>query len=406
MVRSGLDSIYCMFLFGGGPFEGQAFILKVNQPISSGNLRPFLNGGYRDFDCWASSTGGFYVFADSLSNAYLPRYASSNGGVTWNQRGLVTSSAANPFCVKSGSGDTAILMYYQTTTGLMDTTTAGITIARYREASLGSLTSIAFLTSIIPAGPQKDQFGAAWYSGTAWALYTTGAPGSRDIMCIVSTNDGVSYGSAIPVANSSSVDEYYFDITHYTLGTGGADIIYYYDSTGGPSNSTDKMMYTFSNVTAPSTFNPAEQFSEHYPQPSTRRYIPFLTEYYDGGGDVGAFWVGVDGSNRKVYFDRLLAITGIKKEPVSLPVKYSLRQNYPNPFNPVTKINFSIPKNEYVTLKVYDILGREVATIVDKEMTAGVYTVEIDGTRLSSGVYFYRLTSGNFIDTKKMVLLK
>lgn len=83
-----------------------------------------------------------------------------------------------------------------------------------------------------------------------------------------------------------------------------------------------------------------------------------------------------------------------------------LSQNYPNPFNPSTKINFSIPKAGFVTLKVYDMLGREVKTLVSDQLTAGEYVSEFDGALLSSGTYFYRIQAGDFVETKRMVLVK
>jgi hypothetical protein len=83
-----------------------------------------------------------------------------------------------------------------------------------------------------------------------------------------------------------------------------------------------------------------------------------------------------------------------------------LSQNYPNPFNPSTKINFAIPTSGLVRLKIFDMLGREVESIVNKEMTAGSYTVDFDASRLATGIYFYKLISGGFIETKKMVLVK
>jgi hypothetical protein len=84
----------------------------------------------------------------------------------------------------------------------------------------------------------------------------------------------------------------------------------------------------------------------------------------------------------------------------------SLSQNYPNPFNPSTTIKFSIPNTQFTTLKVYNILGREVATLVNEEKTPGNYEVQFNGSNLSSGVYFYRLQSGSFSEIKKFVLMK
>ncbi|NWG29452.1 MAG: T9SS type A sorting domain-containing protein [Ignavibacteriaceae bacterium] len=85
---------------------------------------------------------------------------------------------------------------------------------------------------------------------------------------------------------------------------------------------------------------------------------------------------------------------------------YKLQQNYPNPFNPTTSISFSIPKNGFVTLKVYDILGKEVAELVNEIKEAGNYSVTFNASELPSGIYFYTLTSGNFTATKKLILLK
>ena len=93
-------------------------------------------------------------------------------------------------------------------------------------------------------------------------------------------------------------------------------------------------------------------------------------------------------------------------DPGTVPAKYELLQNYPNPFNPVTKISYALPKNGYVTLKVYDMLGREVAELVNEVKTAGNYTVDFNAGNLSSGTYFYRLETNGFIDTKKMMIIK
>ena len=85
---------------------------------------------------------------------------------------------------------------------------------------------------------------------------------------------------------------------------------------------------------------------------------------------------------------------------------FIIKQNYPNPFNPSTKMNFSIPQSENVMLKIYDVLGRQITTLVNEEKPAGNYTVEFDGSNLPSGVYFYQIHAGDFIETKKMLLLK
>jgi hypothetical protein len=88
------------------------------------------------------------------------------------------------------------------------------------------------------------------------------------------------------------------------------------------------------------------------------------------------------------------------------PVKYSLHQNYPNPFNPSTTITYEVPSATHVTITVYDMLGREVSVPVNDRREAGAYQVRFDGSNLASGVYFYRLQAGDYVATKKLLLMK
>lgn len=106
--------------------------------------------------------------------------------------------------------------------------------------------------------------------------------------------------------------------------------------------------------------------------------------------------------------DSAFTIAGVTgtKEVSNTPESYELYQNYPNPFNPATQIKYSIPNNGFVTLKVYNILGQEVATIFSGTQKAGNYTANFDANKFASGVYFYRLQAGSFSSVKKMILIK
>lgn len=97
---------------------------------------------------------------------------------------------------------------------------------------------------------------------------------------------------------------------------------------------------------------------------------------------------------------------GVQNISSNVPDKYSLSQNYPNPFNPTTNLEFGIPELGNVSLKIYDGLGREIQTLVNGKFSPGNYKIDFDGSNLASGVYFYKLESGNFIETKRMMLLK
>jgi hypothetical protein len=90
----------------------------------------------------------------------------------------------------------------------------------------------------------------------------------------------------------------------------------------------------------------------------------------------------------------------------TIPNDYILYQNYPNPFNPTTTINFSVPKQSNITIKIYDALGRELNTLINGEKSAGNYSIEFNSSNLPSGIYFYRLKTAEFMQTKKMILLK
>jgi hypothetical protein len=91
---------------------------------------------------------------------------------------------------------------------------------------------------------------------------------------------------------------------------------------------------------------------------------------------------------------------------ISLPKNFELGQNYPNPFNPSTVITYSIPVSSIVTVRIYNILGDLITTIVNENKEAGSYNVNFDASRLGNGIYFYKLQAGNFTATKKMLLLK
>ena len=125
------------------------------------------------------------------------------------------------------------------------------------------------------------------------------------------------------------------------------------------------------------------------------------------GFDLGYinWWLKGCVINGKVMGDTSLVV-GIKNENNDIPSEFSLSQNYPNPFNPETVINYQLPVNSKVSLKVYDVLGNEVATLVNEEKPAGKYQVNFKGSNHASGVYFYKLTAGTFSETRKFVLLK
>jgi hypothetical protein len=142
--------------------------------------------------------------------------------------------------------------------------------------------------------------------------------------------------------------------------------------------------------------------------------IPSFSSKTIAVGDSAKYYVavGYGANNGKMLANMQLAqqkynqLTSVGSDLNYITSDYSLSQNYPNPFNPSTKISYQIPKNGFVTLKVYNALGKEVTTLVNAERTAGRYVVDFSAKGLTSGIYFYSIHSGSYFTTKKMILLK
>ena len=112
-------------------------------------------------------------------------------------------------------------------------------------------------------------------------------------------------------------------------------------------------------------------------------------------------WCGASG---KVWYTSLLV--NVTQNQKGIPQKYNIYQNYPNPFNPVTKIKFDIPAESNVNITIYNILGKEISNVVNERLASGSYEVNWDASNYPSGIYYYKLSAGNFNETKKMILLK
>ena len=143
---------------------------------------------------------------------------------------------------------------------------------------------------------------------------------------------------------------------------------------------------------------------------TARQILADVVAEYPNGYDIDiakhilAGVASVSGQTRS--FSKPQSPTATKEDSKILPDKFELFANYPNPFNPSTRIQYTIPKNTTVILKVFDVIGREVATLVNESKPAGYYEVQFDASRLSSGIYFYELRAGNYRSVKKMLLMK
>ncbi len=195
------------------------------------------------------------------------------------------------------------------------------------------------------------------------------------------TVDIIARGVATLVDNAS-----YGDITDYLAVPASS---YTLDITPGDDNNT-----IVTSITADLTGlagGTAAVFASGFLDPSSNQ----------NGSGFGVFAALANGT--VVQFGGL---TDVKTSEVKTPSNFNLAQNFPNPFNPSTKIEFSLPVKQEVSLKVFNLLGQEIATLLNKEMNEGTYNLNFDASSLSSGVYLYQLRAGNFVQTKKMTLLK
>ncbi|MCE1163895.1 MAG: T9SS type A sorting domain-containing protein [Bacteroidetes bacterium] len=388
------DSVICWLMFGT-----QVYGWNIN----TNAIRAFDSTTVNDFDIVKSSTNSIYLWITTNSGG-LRRFASITNGYTWQNAGYVQANSRNIRLAMSVTSDTLLAAYRSPVNTTIEKSI--LRLARYRESAPGTLASMDF-KDMADSSALKTEFNVAVSNSVAWYYYTSGSTGAIDIYCRTSIDNGLTFGTAFLAAGNPNTDEYYFDVgISGTTSTKYCDFIYYSDSlqSGSPTNNTDKLMYRFASSPTPGTFTTATQISQFYPHWSSANCKPIIVEV--GNSDVGAAWVGGSASVYKVYWNRY-SLTGIRQNlGAGIPDAYSLKQNYPNPFNPTTSIDFDIKKAGMVSLKIYDILGKELSTLVSQRLEPGKYSYTMNAASLSSGTYFYRLEVNGYVETKKMSLIK
>ena len=251
------------------------------------------------------------------------------------------------------------------------------------------------------------------YRGNVYIVFSDLRNGDRDIRFTKSTNRGDNWSAVIRVNDDSPGHLQELPWICVDNVTGYIWIVFYDTRNYGASTNADTYVArstdggnTFQNSKISSTYTSVAGWLGDYIGISAynNKVRPVWTRLVSGG--INELWTAI--------IDTF--VIGIKPLSNEIPANFSLYQNYPNPFNPISKIKFSIPllplgKGEvegvgFVILKIYDVLGKEIITLVNENLSPGTYEVVFDGTNYPSGVYFYKLVAGNYTDSKKLILLK
>lgn len=370
---------------------------------TTGKINSFYKNGITVYACYGSGTSG------GVSQT-------TNEGVTWTSFGpMLGGTACYSLAIKNTNstvaGCEAGIKYYST-------------IYTY------------FVISNVTWSTHSVLFdGTYYYAGTSAGVYKSTNDGANwtglglnatDVVSLVKSGNnmwagcinGVYYSTdaggnwTLSTLGGAAVNTILFDNTNSNLWVGTNQRLYR-STTGGQSFSivnsdtaysiTINGGYMFEGVQrgvkriieiAPGIYQTATR-NGGFSNPAPTVYSVVATNNYLLAGTASGMW-------RAPYN----YVTEVEKIPIEIPMKYSLSQNYPNPFNPSTTIKYQIPKEQIVVLKVFDIIGKEIESLVNKKQLPGTYEVIWDASRFASGVYFYKLETKDFVEVKSMILIK
>ncbi|MFZ1081089.1 MAG: T9SS type A sorting domain-containing protein [Candidatus Kryptoniota bacterium] len=339
-----------------------------------------------------NGAGDTNIFAGTYGGGV---FLSTNNGTKWTQvsKGLTNTYVLCLAVSPNGAGGTNL--FAGTTGGVFLSTNNGISWTAV-DSGLGNPGVYALAVSPNGAGGTNvfAGTGAGFFlstnNGTNWTQVSTGW-GNIYVEALVVSDTNLFAGTNIGVFRSTNNGKSWY---RYITGLTNTDVY------SLAVSDTNLFAGTFDGGVFLSTNN-----GTSWTQVDTGLVGSFVYSLAVSGSNLFAGTLGV--------WRRPLSemITAVKQNENNVPSQFSISQNYPNPFNPSTVIGYQLPVNGFVTLKVFDILGREVKTLVNEHQNVGSYTAKLDGSRLASGVYFYRIDiqgsdGRNFVSTKKALLMK
>jgi len=316
-------------------------------------------------------------------------YKTTNGGTNWTQVYTIAGGFINAIKMYSATNGIAtgdVLAGVWLILGTTDGGSTWTTLSSPTATGDGRNNCLQVMSPNVWFGTGQGTMWKSTNLGVNWvSTATTGLAGQ--VLGVHYNSATVGLGGGATMVKSTDGG------TSYTLlpasGTGNIS---------GIQGSGNDFWYTRGTGIFRSTDNGATWVQSHT-HTAAQNDISLVT---DGNGCMTGWSCGATGTIAKM--------TGmpvaINEPTTQIPTAYKMEQNYPNPFNPTTNITFALPKSGIVTLKVYDVLGKEVASLVNSFTNAGTHIVPFDASALSSGVYIYKITTGDFTDSKKMVLIK
>jgi hypothetical protein len=263
--------------------------------------------------------------------------------------------------------------------------------------------------------PSNFPFTTYWMDGRTQYLYTaseinmaTGSSVSKIGFDVIAADPAAMNGFKVSFQNTALTSLTGFVTSGWTTSYSPAS--YAVPGTGWQMiQLTNPFQYTGGNLLVEICYNNSAytQYSTVNSSPGSGNYWGRYQDMSSGDGCTNQTWTLTTAppgrANTRLEFS---TVSGVSGNENGIPKVFDLKQNYPNPFNPVTKIHYEVPKTGYVSIKVFDMLGREVSTLVNGNVQAGYYAFDFDASALTSGVYFYKMTAGSFEKTMKMIVLK
>lgn len=391
---------------------------SFNFPTGKGGIRVSTNSGVSWINSFQHYTGrtlahgqNGYVFASSWDYPTTAEglYVSTNQGVTWGTYRYLIGASNNIFAIHVIDNNQTI--YIGTRNGVMKSTNGGYNFFLANTGMAGNtwVRDLTSSTSGIVFAATTNGLYKSTNGALSWSVIPGLAAGDTTVSVkmidaatdfnaqniAVGTQNGKVYKNDTSLFYSSIVIATLFDPTVEVgwLEKRAGDILLYclYPKYGNGQGGVAKSTNGGANFTI---------INEGLPNPPKVSSMAMNTTIHD----VFVALYQNESSGAKVY-KRTISV-GIQQTSSEVPPGYNLSQNYPNPFNPTTKIKFALPQSSFIRLAIYDALGKEIETLVSKQLSSGSYEADWNASKQTSGVYFYTLTTNEFTDTKKMLLVK